>query len=211
MLDAKPTLSAPKASAAALAGTLPGVGEELEPFGPVPISTCHSIRRRELEGRQVQARGRLAKAGNSARAAAIVYADAWDELDRAREQTRRAKLSGAERARALRELVTTAQTIIRAERELTGEKPSKQAPSTEPTDKPARKRTEADDLARAARKRAQTEQQDHASTPSTQRGTGHSTDHSSSTDEPDDATDSRERVRSSEGTQLASSLAQTAA
>jgi hypothetical protein len=212
MLDARPRLTAKEASKAAMNGTLPGAGEQLEPFGPVPISTCHHIRRTEINGREVQARGRLAKAGHSANAVAIVLNDSWTELDRAREQVRVAKMSGAERAKALREIALTAQTIARVERDLTGERPSKQQPESKDAAKPERKqRTEADDLARAARKRAQTEHTSHPSTQATQRETEPGTDRSSSEDATEHATDSQERVRSSEGTQLARSLAQTAA
>jgi hypothetical protein len=207
MIDASPKLTAAQASAAALNGTLPGAGQQLEPFGPVPLSTCYHIARKERHGREVQARGRLAKAGSSANAVAIVLADSWSELDRTREDLRRAKIPAAERARGLREIVTTAQAIARAERDLTGEKPSKPTPSTT-DEKPAkRQRTEADDLARAARRRAQTEHTSHPRQQTTQRETGPAQTDSNAAHEPEHATDSRERVRSGETSQLASSLA----
>jgi hypothetical protein len=204
MLDASPTLSAPEAAAAALAGTLPGAGAQLEPFGPVPVSTCYEITRRERRGREVQSRGRLAKAGSTAKAVAIVLADSWSELDRTREDLRRAKIPAAERAKALREIALTAQTIARVERDLTGEKPRKPTPSTEPTtDKPKRQRTEADDLARAARKRAQTE---HQGPTDTQQGTAPTTG-AQANGRPDHATDADARVQAIDRAQLASSLA----
>jgi hypothetical protein len=204
MVDATPRLKAPQAQQAALNGTLPGAGGQLEPFGPVPMSTLHTIRRREIEGRKVRAQGRLAKAENSATAAKIVLADAWSELDKAREQVRRAKMSGVERAKAQREIVTTAATIVRLEREITGEAPSKSSKGEGATEQPAkRQRTEADDLARAARARAQTEQRgltdtQRAAAQQTTPQTQGSTDH---------ATDSREHAQAIDRAQLASSLA----
>jgi hypothetical protein len=207
MTDARPRLKAKEASAAALAGTLPGAAGQLAPFGPVPPSTCSDIARKERLGREVKGKTRLAKAADSAHAAAIVYADAWDELDRAREDARRAKMSAAERAKTLREITLTAQTIARAERDLTGERPSKPAQSTEPnTDKAKRQRTEADDLARAARRRAQTEQQDHPTQVPTQRETVPDP-HLSNAANTDHATDSRGRVQERDSSQHMASVA----
>jgi hypothetical protein len=204
MIDASPKLTAAQASTAALNGTLPGAGQQLEPFGPVPLSTCYHIARKERHGREVQARGRLAKAGSSANAVAIVLADSWSELDRTREDLRRAKIPAAERAKGLREIALTAQTIARVERDLTGERPSKPAPSEADTEKPARKqRTEADDLARAARRRASTE---HTGPTDTGQGTAPTVEAQASSST-DNATDSCGRAQAIEHTQLASSLA----
>jgi hypothetical protein len=165
MLDAKPALTAKQASAAALAGTLPGAGAQLEPFGPCPSRRARHRPPRDRRPRSPGARQTREGRQQRQRRRHRPTPTRGTELDRAREQVRRAKMSGAERAKALREIALTAQTIARVERDLTGETTEQAAPSTEPKHETRTKqRTEADDLARAARKRAQTEQQDHPPT-----------------------------------------------
>jgi hypothetical protein len=107
MLDAKPAAQGETGPQAALNGTLPGAGAQLEPFGPCPLDMPH-IARRENASAAKSGTGQAREGGEQRHRRAIVLADAWSELDRAREQVRRAKMSGAERAKALREIVTTA-------------------------------------------------------------------------------------------------------
>jgi hypothetical protein len=103
MLDAKPTAHRERASAAG-SRHAPRRRRAARTIRPVPISTCITSPARTPRPRS-PGRGRLAKAGSAPTPRPSSYADAWSELDRAREDVRRAKMSGAERAKALREIV----------------------------------------------------------------------------------------------------------
>lgn len=177
-IDAKPRMSAAKAAAAGARGELTdGKGNRLEPFGnpqedgtlaPMPTATAQDIIRRERNARAVQARGRLARAGDTETALRMVLSDAWDGLDAVRKRLYKANsnMSASDAAKAWRDLAKAAEDLHRIERNIAPpELPRKRNEQPSTAKQPADKDAAA--LTKAARARARTEHRDTLPTTAT--------------------------------------------
>lgn len=191
MLDARPKLSAGQTAKAALAGTLPGPGKDLAPFGPVPVSTIYDAARRERKIRHSEE----AVTRKVDEKVLDVIRQGWKDLETAMRRSRSSKLSPVVAMKAVREYSATAMHLRRCELQL--DEPSTQPEAKQP---PSPASTEASDLARAARKRARTEQSDAPPT-ETKQGAGSVRTTATALGSTEHATNSAEHERSN-GTQL---------